>query len=160
MQSIEKKDLDELDAKLRSILEKFPRKRRELHERLAEYAKAAVNRQTSLRLKDTHGRVQSWQQKHVGTGGGYAAVRATDESSKRYPSPGPNSPGAVTNYLENGHAVRPRSAYTRLNRKSRAEQDRVAGRYMYDNAKVQMERDALVEAKKLAEELEQELSDG
>lgn len=49
-------------------------------------------------LQDTHGKVRRWQQpdRHKG----YVAVRA--EASSR----GPDSPGAITNYLEGGHAAR------------------------------------------------------
>ncbi len=41
--------------------------------------------------------VVSMQKIYLGSGLGYAAVRAADTST------GANSPGAITNYLENGH---------------------------------------------------------
>lgn len=73
---------------------------REIHERLAARMLTAVRGQIHGLLNDAHGRVAGWQDKCVGSGGGYAAVRPIASSS------GANSPGAITNYLENGHAIR------------------------------------------------------
>ena len=66
---------------------------RAIHERLGARMQAGVRGQIRGRINDAHGTV-------AGSGGGYAAVRPTNSSS------GPDSPGAITNYLENGHARR------------------------------------------------------
>lgn len=51
------------------------------------------------------GAIRSWQTLFRETG--YAAVRPQAAADgPRHPSPGPNSPGAITNYLESGHVVR------------------------------------------------------
>lgn len=73
---------------------------RAIHERLGARMQTAVRGQIRGKINDAHGHVSGWQTKYIGTGGGYAAVRATDAGS------GPDSPGAITNYLENGHAIR------------------------------------------------------
>lgn len=73
---------------------------RAIHERLGAQMLTGVRGNVAGMLNDAHGHVAGWQQKYIGSGGGYAAVRATDTAS------GPNSPGAITNYNENGHAIR------------------------------------------------------
>lgn len=73
---------------------------RAIHERLGARMQAGVRGQIRGRINDAHGHVAGWQEKYIGSGGGYAAVRPTNSSS------GPDSPGAITNYLENGHARR------------------------------------------------------
>ena len=101
MQSIEINGLAELDAKLQAILKELPEARRQLHERLAEMAKKEVDAQIDASgLNDSHGKIKGWQEAHVGSGGGYAAVRPQKGMT------GDNSPGAITNYLENGHRIR------------------------------------------------------
>ena len=80
--------------------------RRALHERLGARMLTGVRGQIRGKLNDAHGHVRGWQSKYIGSGGGYAAVRAVDGAS------GPDSPGAITNYLENGHAVRRPSGRT------------------------------------------------
>lgn len=66
------------------------------------------------------------QDQHVGSGGGYAAVRAKAKTELRG-----YAAGYITNALENGHAVRKASGTAKRKRKSRKNMDRVAGKYMY-----------------------------
>lgn len=75
-------------------------KQRAVHEELAGKMLSGLRSEVSGRINDANGRIAGYQQRYVGSGGGYAAVRATDSST------GANSPGALTNYLENGHAIR------------------------------------------------------
>lgn len=144
MQSIEKEDLKQLGDRLDLTLRNVPELRHKLHEQLGDMALKAVRGKTPERT----GRLKSWQEKHVGSMGGYAAIRATDKNSKENPSPGPSSPGAVTNYAENGHVVRPRAA-----KYSRQTMAYVAGRKMYANAIPDIEREAAAEAEKLLDEV-------
>ena len=67
------------------------------------------------------GKVQSWQEKHMGSGGGYVAVRP---EAKTYDGHG-NAVGYVTNAIEGGHRVRTGSG------PSRARMQRVPGKWMY-----------------------------
>lgn len=55
---------------------------------------------SSSGLQDRDGKVSGWQRVYRGSGGGYVAVRALAGAT------GPDSPGAITNYLESGHRVR------------------------------------------------------
>lgn len=67
------------------------------------------------------GKVQSWQEKHMGSGGGYTAVRP---AAKAYDGHG-NAVGYVTNAIEGGHRVRTGRG------PSRARMQRVPGKWMY-----------------------------
>lgn len=67
------------------------------------------------------GKVQSWQQKYMGSGGGYTAVRP---AAKTYDRSG-NAVGYVTNAIEGGHRVRTGRC------PSRAKMQRVPGKWMY-----------------------------
>ena len=85
---------------------------REFHEKSGVLIEKLVKRKIlSSGIKDNHGKIRGWQVRYIGSGGGYAAVRATDSSS------GNNSPGAITNYLENGHKFRKRLKTKRGNQK-------------------------------------------
>lgn len=73
---------------------------RALHERLGARMQTAVRGQIRGKINDAHGHVSGVQAHVVGSGGGYVAVRPSGVDS------GPNSLNAITNYLENGHAIR------------------------------------------------------
>lgn len=75
------------------------------------------------------GRLRGWQKYHVGSRKGYVAVRPI--GSKEGAATGPNGPGAITNYVESGHAVRRRTANAKRSRKSRATVAAVPGRHFY-----------------------------
>ena len=101
MQSLETKGLDELADKIGKILDEMPDRRRKLHETLAAKLKSSIAAEISVSVNDSHGKIRGWQEAAVGSGGGYAAVRAVKGAT------GADSPGAITNYLENGHKIRP-----------------------------------------------------
>lgn len=67
------------------------------------------------------GKVQSWQQKYMGSGSGYTAVRP---AAKTYDRSG-NAVGYVTNAIEGGHRVRTGRG------PSGAKMQRVPGKWMY-----------------------------
>lgn len=71
------------------------------------------------------GKVQSWQQKHLGSGGGYVAVRP---AAKTYDRSG-NAVGYVTNAIEGGHKQSPGRYVPALGKKLTAQ--RVPGKWMY-----------------------------
>lgn len=73
---------------------------RAIHERLGARMQSAVRGQIRGKINDAHGHISGIQARVVGSGGGYAAVRPSGIDS------GPNSLNAITNYLENGHAIR------------------------------------------------------
>lgn len=138
MQSVQISELDHLYGRVNHLLRQMPQKRRVFHEKCGEKLHRLVKTQIAASLQDTHGKIAGWQQRYIGSGGGYAAVRAIDSST------GANSPGAITNYLENGHAIRrPSGKYRRYKRRMRTAY--VNGRHFYGATSVGAER-ALVTA--------------
>ncbi len=144
MANVDKSSFTRAMNRLDQLTAQMPAQRREAHRRLARVAKDAADSGIQAALDDGRGKVRGWQRETVGSGGGYAAVRpAKQGGGPRYPSPGPNSPGAVTNYLEHGW----------LHRSGR----RAASRGMYCRAKPLLRQRAETEARKLIRLLERGL---
>jgi hypothetical protein len=151
MESVEVDGLKELEEDLKAILQELPEARRGLHERIAKIAKEEVDRQIDASgLDDKTGKIKSWQESHVGSGGGYAAVRPVKGST------GANSPGAITNYLESGHRIREPSGKVDKYR-SRIKKPYVGGYHFYQAAGTVLEAKAISEAEKFVEEIRQKL---
>ena len=110
------------------------------------------------RLRDTTGRVAKYQTRHMGSGGGYVAVRA---DSVEVEAGGSHSQrinaGALTNFLTSGHRVRPPSGRSARYR-PRANMSRVPGFDFYQKAAGRAQAIGLEEAQRLLEELEKELT--
>jgi hypothetical protein len=101
MQSINTRGLDELSQRFEKLLRESDDLRREFHEEAAQVLKREISRSIdSSGLQDGRGRIKGWQESRIGSRGGYAAISAEKGET------GPNSPGAITNYLENGHRIR------------------------------------------------------
>lgn len=154
MQSIEMKGLEELSKDLDKLLKEIPEARRELHEELAQLIKTEVDIQIeSSGLNDTRGKIRGWQKSYVGSGGGYAAVRATDKSA------GDNSPGAITNYLESGHKIRTPSGRSKRYR-PKIKTPFVEGRHFYQGAQRIVDAKAIAKAEQFAEKLARRIEEG
>ena len=153
MQSIENSDLQDLSKHLNDLLEEMPNERRNLHEKLADLAKEEVDRQIASTVNDSSGKIQSWQEPHVGSGGGYAAVRATDSGT------GSNSPGAITNYLENGHKIRTPSGNLSHYR-TNIHTPYVEGRHFYEASRSALESQSISLAEDFADKLAERLENG
>ena len=74
-QSVTVKGLDELIGSLQDVAEDFPRVRREFHEAVAEEIWEEAQKSLGNRAKTNTGKIAEMQEKYVGSGGGYAAVR-------------------------------------------------------------------------------------
>lgn len=109
MQEISVEGLEQIDRlvkKLEAAPEVLSRVRREAFEKAAEEAKGLLDSMIAVRLEGDVSEIQRWQEAHVGSGGGYAAVRpsadtwteATKKEGNRY------AVGAVTNAINSGHA--------------------------------------------------------
>lgn len=147
MQSIDLKDLEKFTKELNDLLDQVPGARRKLHEEIAELAKREVDEQIiASGIQDNRGKIRGWQKSYVGSGGGYAAVRPTNERT------GPNSPGAITNYLESGHKIRPPSGRGKRYR-PKINVSYVEGRHFYQNAAKSIEAKAIRLAERFAEDL-------
>lgn len=142
-----------LERSFDKLLEEFPERRRELHERVGRAVQRELQRQiASSGINDSSGRVRRWQVVHVGTGGGYAAVRP--EKGKT----GADSPGAITNYLEGGHRIAsPRGG---KNYRPRLRVSYVSGYHFYVNTSMRAESIAIGEAEAWADEIARELEAG
>lgn len=144
MQSVEKDGLNDLDKQLSAVLKKFPDKRRELHERISNRLEQEVRQQIFMTgVNDESGKIESWQKGRIGSKGGYAAVSAVSGKT------GPNSQGAITNYLENGHRIRPPGRMKR----SRVKVAYVNGFHFYKFAQENAEAIAYAETEQLVDEL-------
>lgn len=157
MQSINLSALDELTKDLDALLKKMPEKKRELHEDLAQVAKREVDMQISISLNDSSGTIKSWQEQHVGSGGGYAAVRATNKGTGGHPATGDNSPGAITNYHESGYKTRRASGNAKRPRAGRSKMAYVNGRHFYQKAQTTVESKAIDVVNQFADDLVKEL---
>lgn len=178
MPSVEVNGIQELDATLNEMLREIPEARRELHERLSKMLKSEVDTAIDQSgLNDSRNKIKSWQEERVGSKGGYAAIRPL----KGPGLVGPNSPGAITNYLEHGHKVRPSKKHAqelqgmkearrrevqgrtkggRFTKKSTIVLDTrkwVPGYFFYADARNRVESKAIAEAERFVEEFTRKL---
>ncbi|HIT53123.1 MAG TPA: hypothetical protein IAD07_04205 [Candidatus Fimivicinus intestinavium] len=161
MQEI-KSELDTLDRAFQDLLKRAPEKRMELHERIADRLKDIVDAKIENGLKarrkqggtkseddketgPNYQMVQNWQEQAVGSGGGYAAVRPIKGET------GNNSPGAIMNYLEGGHRIRPPAGGKDY--RPRINVPYVEGYHFYEEASAEADRVAVEEAERFADEL-------
>lgn len=144
--SVDFSELEKLDARMKAALRIAPAKRRELHASLADIAKKAVDRSIDASIHDTRGQIKDWQKKYIGSGGGYAAVRASDEST------GDQSPGAITNYVDSGHKIRPPSGQD-PNYRPRIHVPYVNGARFYENAVPEVTAQAIAAGEKFAADI-------
>lgn len=125
MQSIDEGELARIGKRIDKLLKDAPSMRRKLHEQMGDVAYNAVMQEVSRSTQRHTGNLQRWQSKYVGSGGGYTAVRAEKGLV------GKNSPGAITNYVNSGHRIRPSTT----NRKRKINVAYVDGRYFYQTSK-------------------------
>lgn len=131
------------EERLDSLLPKLRQARRAALEAAGEEMLEAVRGRIG-----GSGRVQSWQERHLGSQGGYAAVRAR---AKTYDEDG-YAVGYVTNALEGGHRQQPGRYVPAIGRK--LTRDRVPGKYMYARSA----QDTELAARQAAEQIEREMS--
>lgn len=125
-QTVELSGFDRLAASWDKLLKEFPAERRAYLAQMGQQLLADVRREIG-----GEGKVAGWQQAHMGSGGGYVAVRAAAKTyqatkgGKRY------AVGYVTNAIENGHRVRTPAVRGAKGYRSRAEKAAVPGRWFY-----------------------------
>lgn len=150
MQNVDISELKAFDDDLQKLLEAMPELRREMHEQIGRAAKQEVDLSISgSGVNDGSGKVRGWQKKYIGSLGGYAAVRSI--GSKDGASTGRNSPGAITNYLENGHAIRKPSG--KRGYRPRIRVVRVRGYQFYQAARTVMDATAIQAAEEFADKM-------
>jgi len=128
------------------LLKEFPEERRRLLDQMGQEALTSVRSQIG-----GYGKVQSWQDKYVGSGGGYVAVRPKSDTYQTTGKGQRYAVGLVTNAIESGHKVRvPQSG-----RKSRAKKSNVPGRFFYYYAKQEAQRIAQKYAEQFAKKMKE-----
>lgn len=151
MQSVDYIGLEKLDEDLQKLLDEIPEARRTMHERIAKTLQDEVRAEVDASgINDKSGKIKSWQEARVGSGGGYAAVSAAKGKT------GPNSPGAITNYLENGHRIRQPSGKSKRYRPN-IKKPYVDGYHFYQRVRSRAEAIAISEAEKYADEIARKL---
>ena len=150
MQSVDLKGLDELEKDIADLIKSFPDMQRELHEEFANTIKKKVDSEIVASLKNGASKIKRWQGKYVGSYGGYAAVRAVDTST------GSESPGAITNYLENGHKIRKPTGRNKRY-KPRINKIYVDGYHFYSKASNNLEADIIKISEKFANKIRNKL---
>lgn len=150
MQSVDLKGLDELERDIADLIKSFPDMQRELHEEFANTIKKKVDSEIVASLKNGASKIKRWQGKYVGSYGGYAAVRAVDNST------GSESPGAITNYLENGHKIRKPTGRNKRY-KPRINKIYVDGYHFYSKASNNLEADIIKISEKFANKIRNKL---
>lgn len=148
---LEKADLERLAADFNVLLHDYPEWRREMYEEMAQAVLEDVQSGFG------NGDVAGWQDKAVGSGGGYAAVRPkketfTQNGKKRY------AVGYVTNAIENGHKQEKGRYVPALEKKLTA--DRVAGKGVYAGARQRTEQIAYQAAERFVKKIQQKLKEG
>ena len=137
MQHIDLSVLEEIERRCEVALKEYPEERRKLHERLrARLEKELFAAIGASGFSDGGKALRNWQESDVGTGGGYAAVRA--KPGRGASGKHADSPGAITNYNENGHRVRPPSGSAQRAQRGRAKMLFVPGRGFYARTGMQV----------------------
>lgn len=149
--------LNGLIDRLDKVLEDFPQLRRELLERMGPALREEV-----LRGLGPSDKVAGWQTAHMGSGGGYVAVRPkantyqVTQGGKRY------AVGYVTNAIEGGHRPPSRRGSSRPDYRYRPRHNvaAVPGKWMYDAARESLPAMAEAEARSLLEQIGRTIEGG
>lgn len=148
MQEINYDDLNRLTADFERVLRVFPEARREVSERVGKALLGSVKGRIGGR-----GKVMGWQTTAVGSGGGWAAVRAKAKTYQTTKSGRQYAVGYITNAIENGHKVRK----SKSGRRPRAHTAYVQGKDAYHAAAVEADSVALEASQRLLTRLSAEL---
>ncbi len=147
-------DINDIDKLLENMLKASPEIRRKAIERAASNLHADVRSEIRSRINDSHGKVQRWQRIRKGSKGGYAVIEPENSST------GDNSPGAITNYLEHGHRIRPPKRAGAKGYRPRIRESYVDGRYFYDDVGSTAEHEAIRVGKEICEKMAKVIEKG
>lgn len=149
MQSIDMTDINAMIARFDKVIAGNEERRRRLHEHIGTALKNTLDSKIQLTINNNAGKVKGWQEKRIGSGGGYAAISPISGAT------GKNSPGAITNYLENGHRIRPPGTGKRY--RPRIKMSYVNGRHFYAATRNCIESQVMPPVREFAEQLARDL---
>ena len=147
MQSVEMTGIDELIDNFEALLRDYPDIKGDLLEKLADRILADVKWGIA-----GSGQVQSWQDKHVGSGKGYVAARPKANTYKTTPGGKRYAVGYVTNAIENGHRHRRPSAVKKQGyyHKPRIKVAAVPGKHFYAGTRSKLQAEGSATVRQLA----------
>ncbi|HIQ69330.1 MAG TPA: hypothetical protein IAA67_03235 [Candidatus Avoscillospira stercorigallinarum] len=147
MNSVEMTGIDELIDNFEALLRDYPDIKGDLLEQLA--GKLLGDVQGAI---GGTGQVQSWQDKHVGSGKGYVAVRPKANTYKTTPGGKQYAVGYVTNAIENGHRHRRPSAVKKQGYyyKPRIKVAAVPGKHFYAGTRSKLQAEGSATVRQLA----------
>lgn len=129
-QTIELSGFDQLEKSWDTLLKQFPQERKAVLEKLGQQILEKVQREIG-----GTGKVAGWQAPHVGSGGGYVAVRAKANTYQTTKNGHKYAVGYITNAIEGGHKTagsRPGPKSERYRYRGRNMVPAVPGRWFYD----------------------------
>ena len=137
MQSIDTSGLERFDKVLDRLLMDMPKERETLHREIGDILKADVDAaMISAGLKSRKGKIRSWQKTHIGSRGGYAAVRPQEGALPANSCGEEYAFGHITNSIVSGHDIRkPESSSKHVYKKGRIKVGRVRGFPFYKIAR-------------------------
>lgn len=143
--------LKALDERLQKAGDAFPKLAETFTREMADEGLAVLQRQIASRLNDSHGHVQSWQEKQVGSRKRYAAVRAKGGDSVK----DDYRTAYITTALDSGFKTRQPSG--RPGYVPRRHYNKVPGRKFYNAAWAELEPKANERAAELAKTLAEQI---
>ena len=147
MQSVEMTGIDELIDNFDALLRDYPELKGDLLEQLA--GKLLGDVQGAI---GGSGQVQGWQDKHVGSGKGYVAVRPKANTYKTTPGGKQYAVGYVSNAIENGHRHRKPSGVRKdgYYYKPRIKTPAVPGKHFYAGTRSRLQAEGAETVRQLA----------
>lgn len=155
MDGVDFTQLRDVFEKIADSKEKIPEIKRDFLDRTSSEMLQIVRGNIASSLNDANGHVQSWQQSHVGSRNGYAAVRAEKSGLT-----GRDSTGATTNYLEHGHKTRSPSGTAKRRYRPRIKFATVKGRFFYKKSQSDMDKIVKNSASELSARILKEMGFG
>lgn len=137
MQSVDTRDIDHLIDSWNALLKRFPDGKQKALE--------SIGRDLLLNVRDEiggSGKVAGWQEPHMGSGGGYVAVRAKAKTYQTTKNGNRYAVGYITNAIEGGHQTggqRPGPKADGYRYRPRYKKAAVPGRWFYDIVRRQMD---------------------
>lgn len=159
MDGLDISQLTQFSSALDALVRDAPELQKELHTELADELKQALDNCIDETFPSRSYRIINWQEKHVGSMGGYAAVRPAKGDTEMKWKGKPMSKGLITAKLEDGHSVR-RPSGSGKNYRPRLKTVYVDGRHFYANTAKEIERTAISRAERMVNTIAERLEGG